>query len=133
MRSMTVSLKHLTALLVCGVVIGSVAHADPIKCRAAIGKSAAGFAQTKLKLLQKCDEALVKKGLPVGSCPDQKTSDKITSARAKADAAIVKACAGKDKVCGTGDDDTPAAIGFPVTCPNFENSTCNEAIGDCAD
>ncbi|HEY2385461.1 MAG TPA: hypothetical protein VGK30_00750 [Candidatus Binatia bacterium] len=83
-----------------------------------------------MKLLQKCNEALVKKGLPVGSCPDQKTSDKIATTLAKADAAIVRACAGKDKVCGTGgDDDTPAAIGFPSNCPNFEGGTCNGA--DC--
>src|SRR5262249_41200524 len=70
------------------------------RCRAAIGKSAIAFAGAKLSLLQKCHAALVKKGLPAATCPDadQKTSGKIASIRDKANAAIVKACAGKDKV-----------------------------------
>ncbi|HEY2386094.1 MAG TPA: hypothetical protein VGK30_03970 [Candidatus Binatia bacterium] len=127
------SLKLLPALLLCSAITASVVHADAAadsKCRAAIGKNAAAFAQAKLKLLQKCNEALVKKGLPVGSCPDQKTSDKITSTQAKVDAAIVKSCAGKDKVCAAGGDD--ANPGFPATCPNFENGNCNGAIADCS-
>ena len=134
MRIVRSSLRLLPALLLCCAVTATVVHADAAadsKCRAAIGKNAAAFAQAKLKALQKCNEGLVKKGLPVGSCPDTKTQDKITSTTAKVDAAIVKACAGKDKVCGTGGDD--AAPGFPGTCPNFENGTCNGAIANCND
>ncbi len=31
----------------------------------------------------------------------------------------------------TGDNDSLASIGWPSTCPNFENGTCNNAIADC--
>ncbi len=127
------SLRLLPALLLCGAVTAGVARADAkadTKCRAAIGKNAASFAQAKLKLLQKCNEGLVKKGLPLGTCPDEKTQAKIDKAKTKTDGAIVKSCAGKDKTCGTGDD---AAPGFPGTCPNLENGTCDGAVANCND
>jgi hypothetical protein len=38
-------------LLAGGTLAAGAAHADPVKCRAAIGKNGAAFAQTKMKAL----------------------------------------------------------------------------------
>lgn len=107
-------LQHRLGLLLAATLIFSsadAAHADPVKCLAGIGKASAAFGQAKMKLLQKCADKLAKGGAPSGSCTDQKTLDKISKAEAKTAAAVVKGCGGKDKTCGTGDDDTLASIG----------------------
>ncbi len=109
------------------------ARADAVKCKAAIIKGGAAFVQAKGKALAKCEDAIVKRKLPAGDChADPKTATAIAKAATKLDTTVAKACAGKDKVCGTSDDDTLASIGWPSTCPNFENGSCNGAITSCA-
>ncbi len=127
-----------TVALVAAAVIGFhpiSAHADAVKCKAAIVKSDATFIQAKAKALAKCEEAIVKGKLPAGDChADAKTAIAIAKAAAKLQAGVAKACGGKDKICGTADDDTLASIGWNIgTCPNFESGTCNAAIANCGD
>jgi hypothetical protein len=98
------------------------------KCQATIGKAAAGFFVARSKILGKC-QALVVAGKLAGPCPagDQKTVDAIAKAEAKMEAAICKACGGKDKLCDGVADLAPGAIGFPAACPRFQ---ADGPIGD---
>src|SRR5262249_31402436 len=86
---------------------------------------------------QKCREAIVKGKLSADTeChADEKTAAAIDKARTKLGATIGKACAGKDKSCGTGDTGEPALadIGWDIgTGPNFEDGSCTNAIDDCS-
>ena len=120
----------LAVLLALGV---TAAHAEPIKCQREIVKRSAKFSQQKTKLLQKCED-LVLKGKIAGPCPDIKAATKIAQAESKLRAAVAKRCGGSDRTCGTGDDDTLASIGWDLgACPDFEQSGCDTSIGDCDD
>jgi hypothetical protein len=131
--------RSLVAVVAATLVIGSqatVAHADAVKCKAAIIKGGAAFIQAKAKALAKCEDAVVKGKEPAGDChANAKAAASIAKAAAKLQANVAKACGGKDKICGAGgDDDTLASIGWDIgTCPNFENGSCNGAITTCAD
>ncbi|HEY2387242.1 MAG TPA: hypothetical protein VGK30_09795 [Candidatus Binatia bacterium] len=92
------------------------------KCQSTIGKAAAAFLATKSKLLAKCFAAVAKAGS--GTCPDAKTATALAKASTKKSAAIAKACEGPDKTLGTGDDLTPAQIGFPATCLDASVPIC---------
>src|SRR5262249_49187666 len=50
----------------------------------------------------------------------------------KQGAAIAKACQGADKTPGTGDDFTPAAIGFPAQCLDAAVPACAGPVGTLA-
>ncbi len=117
------------------VVLATSANADPIKCQRAIVKESGKFAQAKMKALSKCEEGSLKSG--VGFCPDSKTAEKISGAADKLRNGIENACGGPDKDCGSlVGNDSPASIGWPGVCPNFEFSVdpdCSAAISDCDD
>ena len=107
-----------------------------LKCKRGIAKNASKFYAAKTKILQKCDESVVKTG--AGSCPDATATAKIASAAAKLASGIDKACGGDDKVCGGNltNEEPPAGLGWPATCPNFESNAdpdCSAAITDCGD
>jgi len=105
------------------------------KCKRAIVKAAAAFVQTKAKLLRKCEENKLKLKF-MDDCPDDKTEEKIEKTADKLDQSIVKACAGKDGDCGTGDDSLVDSGWDIGNCPNFEgsaNPACSTAIDDCSD
>jgi hypothetical protein len=126
--TVAVAALHLAALV-------APADAEPVRCRAAIVKSSAAFVHSKAKLLQKCEEDRLK-GKIAGPCPDARAQGRIATALERLRANIAKACAGKDKTCGTGDDEPLAAIGWSINCPNFESSVdprCRQTIGDCDD
>jgi hypothetical protein len=130
-RSFVAALIAATA----GLLLAGTANADPVKCKAAIIKASSSFAQAKAKALQKCEDTVVKGKLPQGTdCSNEiKAAAGIAKAATKLAGAINKGCGGGDKVCGGSDDDTATVIGFPTTCPNFENGACNGAVGpgDC--
>jgi hypothetical protein len=96
-----------------------------------IAKASALYAQTRANALAKC-EALVVTGSG-GPCPDATATTTIATASAKLAAAIGKACGGVDKVCGGNltSEDSPATIGWPGRCPNFERGDCDGDITDC--
>jgi hypothetical protein len=107
-----------------------------LKCKRGIAKSASKFYAAKTKILQKCEGNVVKTG--AGSCPDGTATAKIANALAKLASGIDKACGGDDKVWGGNltDEEPPAGLGWPATCPNFEGNAdpdCSTAITDCGD
>jgi len=90
------------------------------KCQQSIGHEAVKFLTTKSKALAKCWEARLK-GQHANDCTppaqgDGKGLTTIARAAAKRDAAICKACGGKDKQCDGNGDFTRAEIGFTDTC-----------------
>lgn len=128
------------------------------KCQRAIGKAATAFALAHAKSVQKCWDLRLA-GKHAGVCPDataapkspsQKAAAAIAKAERKKIAAICKACGGADKRCdgtvialdggtipgsGNGDDLTPAAIGFPSTCPAVQlpgGAFCQQPVGSLA-
>lgn len=123
---------------------GALEPADPKthkalnKCQQSIGREAAAFLATKSKVLAKCWEARLK-GLHANDCTppaagDGKTLPAIMRAASKRDTEICRACGGKDKKCGGGDDFAPGDIGFidpctAVTLPSG-GGTCGAPVGD---
>jgi hypothetical protein len=59
----------------------------------------------------------------------------IASASFKLHAAIGKRCGGTDGACGgeMTSEETPADLGWPSTCPNFEHGDCTSQLEDCGD
>jgi parallel beta-helix repeat protein len=106
------------------------------KCQRALGKEGAKLIHYKSKALRKCwDDVLA--GKSAGPCPDARASAKTARAAVKLVQRICTSCGGPDKTCGTGGDDlTPAAIGFPATCPDVTTpggAACGGPIGDLSD
>lgn len=129
-------LSRAARLALAVVVLGAMtapAEATPLKCRRAVAKAAAVFAQGKLKAAQRCEDAILR-GNFAGPCPDQKTTTKIAKLRAKLAAVIAAACGGRDKTCGAGsDDEVLSAIGWTMgTCPDIAESGCTNTITTCA-
>jgi hypothetical protein len=114
------------------VVGAAPASADPGTCRRAVNANLAKFVQAKLKLLQKCEDAVVR-GKIAGPCPDAATATKITRAAGKLRRVVSQRCGGLDRNCGVGgDDETLASIGWDVgSCPGLETASCSNPITDC--
>ena len=116
------------------VSIAPPAAATPVTCQRTIARAGAQFVKANAKALSKCKEALFKGKIP-GPCPDTKAATTIAKAATKLAAAIDKSCGGVDQFCG-GDltlEDTPAALGWPPLCPNFEHGACTNPINGCGD
>jgi hypothetical protein len=114
-------LRSASVALLAIAVCAPSAGAETVKCQQAIAKGSSAFLQARVKALQKCNEAIVKNG--TGTCPDSKASASITKAEGKLESTIGKACGGADKACGgdTTGEDLPVSVGWPGTCPDFEN------------
>ncbi len=117
-----------------GLGVATPADATPAACQRAIAKAGVKYLQARTNALGKCEEAVIK-GTSAGPCPDDKALTAVAKASTKLASAIDKGCGGDDNVCGGDltDEDTPAALGWPATCPNFEHGPCTNAIGDCGD
>ncbi|HEY2386981.1 MAG TPA: hypothetical protein VGK30_08475 [Candidatus Binatia bacterium] len=141
-RTLTRALALGAALLLgAGIASQTRAADDAAKCQGSIVRAAAAYTLAKASALQKCEDGKVKGKLARDVvCRDEplKTAPAIAKAGTKLRSAIVKACAGKDKVCGTHDADGSepalAAIGWDIgQCPNFASGGCANAIADCND
>ncbi len=86
------------------------------RCQATIGTSTTAFLASRAQALATCWHGVSRAGN--GSCPDARATGSITKARAKQAKSLQRACSGPDKAFATADDLTPAAIGFPSTCPD---------------
>ncbi len=119
----------VSAVLVLGA---APASADPATCRRAVNANLAKFVQAKLKILQKCEDAVVR-GKIAGPCPDAATATKISRAAGKLRRVVSQRCGGLDRNCGLGgDDETLASIGWDVgSCPGLETASCANPIADC--
>ena len=99
-------------------------------------KASAAFVETTAKALQKCEDRVVKGKLPqLTDCyAEAKTATAVAKAATKLSSTIIKGCGGKDKACGTGDDEALTNIGWDIgACVNFENGSCTNVIADCGD
>jgi cysteine-rich repeat protein len=117
-------------------VAGASARADALGCRRAIAKEAARFAATRVQAVARCEGLIVRGRLPVltACAGEPRTATVIARATAKLRRGLDRACGGADRTCGTGgDDESPAALGWPALCPDFEAAGCAHAIADCAD
>lgn len=124
---------RLALAVVATAVMATPADATPLKCRRAVAKAAAVFAQSNLKTAQRCEDSILR-GTFAGPCPDQKSTTKLVKLRAKLAAVIAAACGGRDKTCGAGiDDEMLSAIGWTMgTCPDIAESGCTNTIASCA-
>jgi hypothetical protein len=125
-----VAIVALTAAVIGGVVPRAYALSPAeLKCSATIVKSTDKYVKAVTKVLQKCNDASVKVGhassAPGGDLGLCDTSSKAAAAFLKMQAKIVNAC----DAAGV----TPANIGWPAQCPNFENGSCDTAIAAGAD
>src|SRR5262245_9741243 len=134
-------MRSIASAVVFGLVIGTVlpanvARADATKCRAGIAKASAAFVQSRGKALRACADAVVRGRLPPATdcATNPPTASALAKAMAKLEGTIVKACAGRDKTCGTLDDDALASIGWGQgTCPDFLQAGCVNPIASCDD
>ena len=133
--------QHVSACLLCindaatdqaiELYYGSLtpAASKPVKkCQRTIGKEAGKYYQSKIKLLGKCED-MVLKGAFAGPCPDDRATYKIGVARQKALAKICSVCGGPDRLCGTMDDFTVGEIGFPPDCLPVDPPGAEAACG----
>jgi hypothetical protein len=124
------ALLTLAATLL-SVAIAGRADADPLRCQRAILKASSRLAASQMRTLVRCEEGKLK-----GIFPPATNCAALTSAKdeAKLRSAIAKACGGGDQVCATLDDnDPPAALAWPNTCPDFAERGCTNSIVDCDD
>ncbi|HEY2385545.1 MAG TPA: hypothetical protein VGK30_01170 [Candidatus Binatia bacterium] len=91
--------------------------AKPLEtCQREIGKRVVEFFEKKLKELERCERKVLS-GDVAGPCPDLVSAQNIAKFDLRAHAKICNKCGGANKVCGGGDDRTPAEIGFVPSCP----------------
>lgn len=113
------------------------AAADPVKCRSAIAKASAQHAQTRSKLLSRCQDRVLRGLLPPATdcATEARTAPGLARAEAKLRRTIAAACGGADRACGTGGDDEPlAGVGWDAaSCPDVESAGCTQTIRDCGD
>jgi len=99
---------------------------EVIRCQQAIGKQTQRFLAAQSKALAECwgDRMAESHG---GDCPDGDSppgtppriaADAIAKAHARRVDKICRACGGQGGLCDGIDDLSPAAIGFPSTCPD---------------
>ena len=125
----------LTAIAIWAAA-ASPALAEPTKCKRDTAKAAAKYVQARSKILAKCEQSKIGgKFTPATNClTDPDTLEDLNAAEAKFTAAVDKSCGGTDKLCSTpAGNDTPASLGWPSQCPNFEGGSCNNAIMNCGD
>lgn len=109
--------------------------AGAAKCKRTIAKEASKYLAAETKALEKCDQNVVK-GAALGPCPDGIADARIAGAFAKLAKGIAKACGGADKSCGgdLADEEPPAGLGWPASCPSFPGAeACAAPIVDCSD
>ena len=132
----SVLLVGLVACAVSSVLASGRAAAEPVKCQTAIAKASAKYVQDRSRALAKCEQGKIKGKPPAAT--DCETFPAATLAIAKArdkmKGAIAKACGGKDRKCGVGnDDDSIESIGWPSMCPALVGGPCVGSIAHCGD
>jgi hypothetical protein len=111
------------------VIAASTGGATALDCRDAIVGAAARYEQSTFKAVAACE----RRGEP--DCrADVRTVSKIARAAARLDAVVAERCCGLDRACGTGDDESLAAVGWDAGyCPNLDRGDCNDLVADPGD
>ncbi|HEY2387497.1 MAG TPA: hypothetical protein VGK30_11085 [Candidatus Binatia bacterium] len=124
----------IASALVAVCLLGAVnANADSRSCERAISLGSAKLLRLQYKALRKCNDAVVKSARP-GPCPDTRAASRVASASSKLRVAINSACGGGDGLCGDGDDEPLASIGWNIgSCPSLADASCGNTITDCND
>lgn len=122
------------AVLTVGIALGLGAargDAEPVRCQRTILKAASKLAESEMRTLVRCEEGKLK-----GIYPATTDCTVLTAAKSetKLRSAIAKACGGDDQDCASlGDNDAPATIAWPSTCPDFRGVGCTNSIVSCDD
>jgi hypothetical protein len=121
------------ALVAALAALAAPALADPGACARTVRKESATFAKVAREAVEGC-EAKVRLGL-LPADTDCRTESgatvAITAAGARARGKIAGRCCGPDRLCGTGDDEALAAVGWTAaTCPDIERGGCTAATAD---
>ena len=112
------------------------ALAAPLRCQRTIVKESARLAATRARALAACEVRVTRGRLPADTAcaGEPRTASTLARAEARLRKAIDRACGGADRTCGSaGDDDAPAALGWPASCPDYAAHGCTGAIDDCGD
>ncbi len=124
-RGAVIGAASLVILMVLATTAHTAADTD-FKCRRTINKGLTKYVKVITKVTQKCNEGGVKVGrgqqAPGGTIVACDLHGKLGPANAKLLTTILGACDHKGI--------TPADIGWPATCPNFEGGTCSNAVSD---
>ena len=137
----------LCAALLAPLALASPAAGEPTACRRAIQKATGAYARTVEKVVEKCKQTALAKGVGLEDPPDSFSRCTVTvlktpggaiaKAADKMGVAIAKACGGADRNCVlSGDDDPLAAINWDIgSCMNFPpaGATCTNTIENCDD
>jgi len=119
------------AVLVLALALVTPARAEVARCRTALLAGATRHAAAVARALRAC----VAGGAPVATCAQD---GNVAQARAAAGARlardVARGCCGRDRTCGTADDERLDALGWSVpACPGFEDAACDAPIAGVAD
>jgi len=125
--------RHPRARAVLGILVvellASRAGATPAVCRDAVIAASARYTQAATKALASCRRRRV------ADCDaDTRTVSALARAAARLQSIVTQRCCGSDRICGTADDESLAAIGWDAGfCPNLDRGECNGLITSAAD
>ena len=136
MRDAAIAFGRLV-LLLAFVALATDVYAEPVKCQRAILKESGKLARARIKALGGCEQGKISGKLPPSTdcLTEPKAAAVILKAGLKLSQSLDKNCGGIDKQCVTTADgnDTPGSIGWPSTCPDFEDLGCDTPITTCGD
>jgi len=111
------------------------ARAELLACERAILKEAAKLGASVTGARGACEDRRLRGSLPPATdCrTEAKTVAKVAKAESKLRARVAKACGGDDRACGTADDVSLDALGWPAACPDLAGAGCAGTLADCGD
>ncbi len=112
------------------------ARADVLKCQSTISSAYAKYLKSRAKIVQKCQDAAVRKATPPSptSCPITANDAKLQALEQKLRDRVAAGCGGADKTCDAVGDESLAAIGWDLgTCPDINLDGCTNVITTCDD
>src|SRR5688572_31377506 len=133
---MTLSRRPFAAMVTTLFALSLATAADAadspaVRCKREIAKRSAKYAQTSIRALAQCADAILQ-GRSTGPCPDAKATRAIAAAATKLQTAVAERCGGPDRSCGTTDDLPLATIGWDLEiCPGFGEVRCIDPIASC--
>lgn len=121
----------LTAIL---LVAPPLAGADTTRCQRALIHQPARFVRAALRLRARCERARLANPAAPACTDDPTTTLRTTLARQKAERRMTARCCGGDRICGTADDESLAALGWTAAvCPGFASAGCAAPVADPGD